>query len=901
MSHIAELAAVRHGSPQLSRSLVLGSKLVPPHPPRRLVARPRLLDLLTAAVQRRLTLVAAPAGSGKTVLLTSWLAAGDVGVTPAWVSLDAGDDHPARFWSHVLTALRRSGALPPGSLLGELAAPASPGGPFLVLLANGLAELHSPVVLVLDDFHEIGHPEVIAGVEFLVRHGWPQLRLVIASRSDPLLPLARLRVMEEVAEIRTAELAFTVPEAAELLAGHGVVLDPSQLVSLHARTEGWAVGLRLAALTLDGHPRPERLIAEFAGDDRTVADYLVGEVLARQTPQARDFLLRTSVPERLCGGLADALTGRDDGARMLEELRRMNAFVVPCGQRRSWYRYHQLFRELLRAELRRDAPEELRGLHLRAARWHAANGLVMDAVGHALAAQDWELAAGLLGEHWFGALVHGDVATLRRMLAGLPSGVLRGKPELGVATAVARLLDTEELDDADRYCRTVERRLRRLSSDRQRRGETALAVGRLFQARLRGDRRRAVAAMRRLQEAGAHGPAPGEGEDQAVLATALAALGTVELWTGDADGAVGTLRRGLRVARRTGHERAELACLSQLALLEAGLGRLGGAWRVGRHAVELAERHGWSRTLDAIGGHLALAQVCHERADLDGAEDYLGRARQAAHTVPDRLAAVGIALVRAQVRLASGDPGGGCAALAGAREGGSALPAFLERALKTAEARARVALGDAAGARALLKAAAGGRPPQAEQAVVLARLELDLGEPVLAAKAVAGCLDGSSPAFHLGSLLEAWLLDAIAAQALGDDDRAFRSMERALALADAEGFRQAFLRDRAAVHGLLGRQLDWGTAHVSLVTELIDRLDRHEASGGTPPALIEPLTERERVVLRYLPSVLSNIEIAAELYVSVNTVKTHVRSIYRKLDAGGRRDAVKRARLLHLL
>jgi LuxR family maltose regulon positive regulatory protein len=359
------------------------------------VARARLLASLDAGVQGSLTLLTGPAGAGKTVLLSSWVTTTAALPGPvAWVSLDAADNDPARFWSYLLAALRQSGAAPPGGRLASLDLPI--GGPdrgFVLGLAAAV-----------------------------LRRPPPALRLVLASRADPPLPLARLRVGGRLTEVRAAELAFTAAEAAMLLASHGLALADADLAVLRARTEGWAAGLRLAALSLQGHPDPEGFLAGFAGSSRAVADFLLEEVLGRLPPGDRAFLLHTSVVERLNGELADALTGRADGAQTLARLERANAFVVALGHDRPWYRYHQLLAELLRAQLHAGAPRLVPELHRRAAGWYQDHGLPVEATRHALAGGQWMLAAELLSRVWRRFVLDGELAMLGELVDQFPPG-----------------------------------------------------------------------------------------------------------------------------------------------------------------------------------------------------------------------------------------------------------------------------------------------------------------------------------------------------------------------------------------------------------------------------------------------------------------------------------------------
>jgi LuxR family transcriptional regulator, maltose regulon positive regulatory protein len=904
--------APRTGAPAQPADVpLLASKVALPELPAALILRPRLLELLSAGPDGGLTLVCAPAGFGKTVLLRSWTSGARRPGPVAWLSLEADDNDPARFWAYVLAALERAGALPAGAA----GPPAAPGADVeLAPLLNALEGLPATAVLVLDDFHEIGDEAILRGVQYLIRHCPPRLRLVIAARADPRLELHQLRTSGRLTELRVAELAFTPEEAAELLGVQGLTLGQHEVVLLHAHTEGWPAGLRLAALTLRGHPDPGSFVAEFAGDDRSVADYLTGEVLARQPPAVRSMLLATSILGRLTGELADALTGRDDGERMLAELERAGAFVValrgqaagaaPCDAERAgtsrggvdgrhaWYRYHQLFAELLRVELRHEAPERVPELHRRAAGWFAAQGLPAEAAHHALTAGDWRLATRVVLEDWH-ELVLGDPTILRELLGLLPPELAGPDPELALGAAADRAgagLPAEQ----------------RVAEARRRRLPLLVAALRLGEAWRAGDLDLvAVAALEMLALLGEGDPA--DRPHDAARVFALGALAVAERCTGDLEAAEATLHEGIAVATRAGLERPLVDCTSQLALLDAARGRLRAAERRALQALDLAERQGCAKDPQTATAHLALTVVYGHWNDLAAAERHLEQAAAAsADDAPGHLAA--LAAAQAWLLQARGDLSGGLDALAEARRELAARrpPAYLERPLAVREAELRTAAGDPAGARAALELAERPDRPSPEVAVARARLELDEGDAKAASAILAPWLNGSATTPSLTLLVEAWLLDAMAAHTLGDRERGFRSLERALHLAEREGFRLQFSGGRG-LRELLGAQLDGPTAHRPLVAELL------QAGGPAWPAepagvgldddepLIEPLSERERIVLRYLTSALSNVEIADELYVSVNTVKTHIKSIYRKLNTTRRRDAVRRARELRLL
>jgi LuxR family transcriptional regulator, maltose regulon positive regulatory protein len=381
-------------------AMPLVTQFAVPSAPFGMVERPRLRERLGSGLAEPVTLVCAPAGSGKTALVAS--VAASLREPVAWVSLEPEDDKPHRLWNTVLEAIERAGAAPQDSALAALAAPVPESrDAFMPRLVNALAALPHPLVLVLDDVHVVRSRECVAQLSFLLLHAPDRLRLVLVARADPALPLHVLRVSGRMVEVRAADLAFTPEETDEVLRAHGVGLTEAQLLVLHARTEGWAAGLRLAALTLQGHDDPDRFLADFAGDDRVVGDYLLAEVLDRQPPRLRAFCLRTAVVDRVSGSLADALTGQGHGADTLVELERTNGFVIGLDGRREWFRYHRLFGRLLRSRAERELADEVEELHARAARWLAEHGAAAEALPHAVAAREWDLALALLAEHWF--------------------------------------------------------------------------------------------------------------------------------------------------------------------------------------------------------------------------------------------------------------------------------------------------------------------------------------------------------------------------------------------------------------------------------------------------------------------------------------------------------------------
>ena len=894
----------RRRRPAAAGMPLLSSKLAAPEMPGRVVARPRLFALLDAGVERSVTLLAAPAGSGKTMLLTSWMSAAPLPGPVAWLSLDPGDNDPARFWTYVLAALCRSGAVPADSELQTLQPQADDA--LLPLLVSGLDKLAAPVVLVLDDLHVLTELRVLHGIEFLVRHTPPQLRLVLSTRADPPLPLHRLLLNGTLTQLRMADLAFSVAEVAELLADYGYRsrLSDDDLALLVARTEGWAAGLRLAAVSMQRQPDLHRYIRDLAGDDRSLAGYLVSEVLDQQPADLRGFLLRTCIVDELTGELADALTGRDDGEQTLARLERANAFVVALGARREWYRYHPLFAELLRYELRREGPQETTELRRRAARWYERHGLPVEAVQQAAMVRDWGYAADLIAEHGFGRFLRGQHAVVQDLLDLLPEDVVRIHPELALLSAAERVASDD--DGAEAFVRLAQEQAPMLADDRRPRFALILAICRLLRASRAGDLEEGLAAGRAALEA--HGQLEGSasagGVASAARAVALSGLGTAELWTGDLDAADVHLRAGRAAALWAGLDEVQRNCLSQLALLYAARGRLNHAAQAGQAAVQLAGMPGWSSPAPVATASLALAWVHYLRDDLATAGKYLRRAGEAGGAAPERPLRIALALMEGRLRYAHADLAGAfaeCRAVRQQLEGWNP-PGLLSRWLATSEAELDLVTGDTASARSLLEKLEADEHSAEPETVAFARLQLAEGDPAGASGTLAPLLDGTMPQADLGAQIEGWLLHALASNALDNMDQAETSLRRAVHLAEPEEHRRAFLDAGVPGRALLARHRDSIDASWPLLDELAQGpMDPEPAAASSMPALIQPLSQRERAVLRYLPTMLTFVEIGSELYISVNTTKSHVRSIYRKLGVVGRRDAVRRARQLHLL
>jgi LuxR family transcriptional regulator, maltose regulon positive regulatory protein len=867
-----------------------------------MVARPRLLEFVDLGVQGPLTLVAAPAGAGKSALLSSWTATGRSPGPVAWLSLDGGAGDRREFASAMLATLTHAtGDARLAALAGRRHEPASVDD-LLAAVVEALSERDEPVVLVLDDFHEVADV-VHEDVERLVRFPPPALRLVIVTRADPPIGLGRLRLDGRLTEIRARDLAFTLDEARELFVALDVPIDSEQIMPLWEVTEGWAAGLCLAALSVRAHPDVAQFVEQFVRTDATVSDYLVSEVLARQPAAIREFLLRTSIVDLVCGDLADALTDGSDGQQMLLRLEHAGIplTTVALDEHAVWHRYHPLFAELLRAELRAQRGGEVAELHRRAAAWLAENADPASALRHVAAGCAWDLGAELVIDSWVDLLIAGEIAALRPVLEAMPPERVAACPELSLAFAAAMLaLDEEKL--AEPLLDAADGAEALVAPERRSHVAAALAAVGLYAGRLNGDPARALAAARELLT---RDRVLETDETAAGLrGLVLAQLGILELWTGDVDAAVGHLERARAVAAEGGGDRTALIATAYLALANAFRGEFARARRHAEEALVIAERGGWARTEPAAAAYSALVAVCIQRDELDEAERLLNLATVTLRDTRERPLRAVHALNRVLLLSGRGEHAAALDVLQAAREqiGVWPLPAPMLDFMTANEGLLCAAIGAPEAGRALLE-----RGPPTSLAVANATATLDLqdGEPAAARAALAAHLEhaGASTGAWLPERAEAWLLDALALDALAEHEHAAGSLERALDLAEPAGLRRVLVVHGAMAGSLLRRHIRYATAHPAMVADAIQTIERrcHAAQRPARTALAEPLSEREQAILRYLPTMMSNQEIAGELFVSVNTVKTHLKAIYRKLDAAGRREAVQHARELGLM
>jgi LuxR family transcriptional regulator, maltose regulon positive regulatory protein len=889
-------------------SPLLTTKLHVPRRRRGLVARPRLSEELRRGDEAALTLLSAPAGFGKTTALTDWLSTVDPQPmrSVAWLSLDARDSDPALFWRYVVATLATV-APDVADILPE------PGSPETALsaLINQLAAARGGVVLVLDDYHVIESPEIHEGVAFLLEHLPPRVRVVIAGRADPPLPLTRLRSRGELVELRAADLRFTPEEAAQYLTGTmQLPLTVGEVAALEGRTEGWIAALQLAALSMQGRGDVSGFVSEFAGDDRYIVDYLVEEVLRRQPEQVRAFLLRTSILSRLSGALCDAVTGRDDGRDLLEALERGNLFVVPLDDRRQWYRYHHLFADVLRARLLDEQPGAVAELHRRAGEWFERNGERAEAIEHALAAQDHDRAADLLELSIPALNRHRQEATVRRWMESLPDELLRARPVLS-AGYVGALMSTGEVRGVDVRLAEVERWLAAplTSADKVvvdeegwRRLPGQIAMYRSAQALKHGDVAAGMRHARRALDLAA-------ADDHATRGGPEALIGLACWTTGDLEEGYRWYARGMASLDDAGYATDVIGGAVTLAEIRIAQGRLRDAMNIYRRGLRRAER-----AVPVLKGaadmHVGMSDLFRERGDLEAAQQHLGRSHElgAAADLPKN--AYRRRLAMARLCEVDGDLDEALDLLDEAERCFNNDYSPDVRPIPALRARMEAAhgrLGDAldwVGERGLSADDDLSYLHEYEHVtlarVLLAHHAADGVEPSLraATELLHRLLRAAEAGNRTGSVIEILVLRALAAQAGGDVPTALADLHRALSLAEPEDYVRTFVDEGHPMTSLLRSAVASGSASAYLHRLLA-------ASGGQaePVAqrLVQPLSARELDVLRLLGTDLDGPRIASELFVSLNTVRTHTKNIYAKLGVTNRRAAVRRGDELDLV
>jgi len=925
---------------------ILATKLYIPPPRAKIVIRPRLIKRLNEGLSsgRKLTIISASAGFGKTTLVSEWIAAltpsplpvGEgLGVRVAWLSLDEGDNDITRFLTYLITALQTIAANIGEGALGVLQSPQPPPiESILTALINEIVTIPDNFIFVLDDYHILDSKPVDNAIAFLLEHLPPQMHLVITTREDPDLPLARLRARGQLTELRAADLRFTSTEAAEFLNQMmGLKLSVENIAALEARTEGWITGLQLAALALQGslsmqgHASRDtsRFIQSFTGSHRFVLDYLVEEVLQRQPEHIRSFLLQTSILDRLSGSLCDAVTGQEDGRGILETLERGNLFIVPLDDQQQWYRYHHLFNEVLLSHALEEQPGEIPLLHKRASAWYEQNNLPTEAIRHALAARDFERAAELIEKMYPAMDASFQYAAWLGWVRKLPDEVISARPVLSVDYARA-LSDSGEFESSMSWLQNAEQRLGGstegmvVADEAQFRILPAMiALARSYHTQVQGDIEGTVKYAQRALEL-----SPEEDHDIHVHAMATVTLGMAYWSRGDLDGAERALSVWINYCQKVGNIIFALATGGYLAEIIAAQGRLREAERTYRQSIQLASTHDQVRHVTA-NLYLGLGLLYHEHGDQQSAAQYLNKSgelgEQALIDWPYRWR-----LTQARLKEAEGDleavldllneakglyvrstvpdfrPIDALKARVYLRQGrlSEALPWARERGLSVDDDLSYLCEFEHITLARVLIA-----PHQNDPAAGSIHEAIALLERLLQAAEAGG---------RMGSVIEILVVQALAFQAQGNVSQALASMERALALAEPEGYVRIFVDEGEPMRLLI--------ADFRLTINKLSPQDVHPLRGyveqllaafpqpreANPKSKIqnpksemtEPLSERELEVLTLLGTELSGPEIARELIVSLNTLRTHTKNIFNKLGVNNRRAAVRRAEELDL-
>ncbi|HEU0296017.1 MAG TPA: LuxR C-terminal-related transcriptional regulator [Anaerolineales bacterium] len=914
-------------------SPILVTKLyIPPHHPK-VVARPRLIERLNEGLHRKLTLISAPAGFGKTTLVSEWIAR--YGGQVAWLSLDEGDSDPTRFLTYFIAALRTVAPNIGEGVLDSLQSSQPPlTETILTALLNEISAVPTDFVLVLDDYHIVDARAVDHALTLLVEHLPTQMHLVITTREDPALPISRLRARAQLTELRAADLRFTPSEAAEFLNQIvGLNLSAEDVAILETRTEGWIAGLQLAALSMQGHQDVTGFIQEFAGDHRHIVDYLVEEVLQRQPETVRNFLLQTSILDRLNGSLCDAVTGQPGGKERLEALQRGNFFLIPLDDKRHWYRYHHLFADVLRMHLIAEQPDQVPALHRRASEWYEQNGSAADAIRHALAGEDFERAADLIEIATPAMARSRQVATLLGWLRSLPDDLVRARPVINVAYAHL-LVDSGQVDGVEDRLRDAERWLDMMAETSERpeaipdemvivdqeafrRLPGAIAIARAGLSLARGDVPGAMTHARRALDV-----AP---EDDHLTRGGAAGFLGLAFWTsGDLEAAHRMFADGMASLQKAGNISDTIYGATTLAAIRIAQGRLREAMRTYERGLQLATEYG-TPALPVRGTadmHVGMSELYREHNDLEAATQHLLRSQELGeHSgFPQNRYRWHVAMAR--IREVQGDLHGALDLLDEAER--LYMSDFSPNVRPITALKARIWIAQGRLGEALDWAREQGFSAEDEVSylrefehitlarILLAQSQSDWTDSSIhtAIGLLERLLKAAEEGGRTGNAIEILVLQALLAhQALGDIPSALAPLERALTLAEPERYVRIFLDEgtdmaqllrEAALRGIMPSY----TGKLLAAFESEQQLDIGEVSLPPSPAsspLMEPLSQRELEILRLFKTELSGPEIARELVVALSTVRTHTKSIYSKLNVNNRRAAVKRAIELGLI
>ena len=851
-----------------------------------MVLRQRLTEKLNAGLDGKLILVSAPAGSGKTTLVAEWLDSLTDGVKFTWLSLDEGDNDPYRFIMYLIAALRQISTGIGKSVEPLIRSPQPPPGDVIITaLVNEIAVIPQPFLLILDDFHVLHSAPIFQQMNFLLEHQPPQMHLVVVTREDPPLPLPRLRARGQMTEIRQNDLRFTLEECAEFLIHvMGLSLPPDDIASLERRTEGWIAGLQLAALSMRGRNDLSSFIEAFTGSSHFVLDYLVEEVFNHQPDDVRDFLLKTSVLERLCGPLCDAVAGRTDSRSLLEKLEHANLFIIPLDQACTWYRYHHLFADLLHQRLLNTKTIFEPELHVLASQWLENDGFLPEAIRHSLAARDWDRAARLIGEQSTAMMRRGELVTLIGWLRSLPEDVIKTKPSLCRDCGWALML-TGQLDSAAIYLDCAEQALQ---GDQNQIGQ--IMVAQAYLARVRGDYPRAIALSQKAMEFVTKNDVLHRGLVTFTLGFSLFGSGRIAE-------AEPVLLEASETARASGNDYTRQTALGLLGAIKKNQGKLRAAADYCQQALN--EAHG-SPTAAQVW--VFLAAIFYEWNDLDAALDHLARAFKAVRQIGNVAILPEAHQIMTHIHLARGDNASALNQLNEFHELIQGMNSPPARAM-VAALHAEVALsqGDVSSAGHWVSKMTEELHPSTFgtlYGLTKARLSLAEGKRAEAAKLFADVYDSGAQMGLTALMISVHGWQALAAE---DPNEAIRFLQDALKMGQPESFIRTFVDKGEPMRLLLERMKSEGGKLKEYVLTLLSAFGEEKVGDSKKQPLVEAMSERELEILRLMADGLSNREIAERLVITVGTTKSHVHNVLEKLGCGSRTQAVAKARELGLL
>jgi LuxR family maltose regulon positive regulatory protein len=901
---------------------VLATKLYIPPPPSKIVARPRLIAQLNDgfATGINITMVSAPAGFGKSALITEWIIS--CGRPAAWVSLDEKDNDLSRFLIYLISALQ---TIAPNMGMGLLdvlqSSQPSPVESILTTLLNEITAISDAFILVLDDYHLTDSKPIDDALTFIVEHLPTQMHLVLTTREDPALPIPRLRARNKLIELRAADLRFTPSEAAEFLNQvMGLSLSREEIVALETRTEGWIAGLQLAAISMRGQQDVHGFIQAFAGDHRYIVDYLIEEVLLRQSEDIRSFLLKTSILDRLNTSLCDAVTMQQGSSARLEQLQRGNLFLIPLDDQRHWYRYHHLFADVLRMHLQAEHTDQVPVLHQRASEWYEKNGLTAEAIQHALVARDFERAAELVERALPATRQNRQEAILLKWLQALPDEVLQNRPVLSVHYA-GTLLQNGHLDGVESRLRDAERWLDMpadlnerpifVAEEEFQRLPGWVAMYHAAIALAQGDVVNAMKHARRVLERSRE-------NDDFLRGAASSVLGLASWTSGDLETAYRMYADGMAYLQRIGYISDVIGGCVTLADIRITQGRLREAMNTYERGLQLATKQGMPALRGAADMHVGMSGIYYERNELDTAAKHLLQSKEPGdlNGLPKNPYRWRVAMAR--IREVQGDPREVLDLLDEAERLYTADFSPNIRPILALKARRWVAQGKLD--KALAWAREQGLSAHDDLSYLREFEHITLGRLLLAMhkrdhedrfildaiKLLERLLKAAEEGKRTGSVIEILVLQALAQQMQDDIPAALVSLERALTLAEPEGYVRMFLDEGSDMLHLIGEAAAGGivpgyAGRLSAAGQEENTREAHFPNSTAPQPLIEPLSQRELEILRLLQTELSVPEIASELMIAASTVRSHTKSIYSKLDVNNRRAAVNRAAELKLI